>query len=248
MEKTTKTKRVSKKVVVEKDAKAKTTAISPLEIYSQAGKKVSQIELPENIFGLSWNADLVHQVIYSMLSDRRVTYAHTKDRGEVRGGGKKPWRQKGTGRARHGSTRSPIWVGGGIAHGPNGKKNYERKINKKMKIKALYVILSKKFRDNEIVLVDSLNIAKPKTKEAIEILKSISGVKNYSDIFTKKRNSAYIAVSGKKPSLEKSFKNLGNVKVDEVRNINPVELLNYKYLVIENPEESMKFLTSKMSK
>ncbi len=247
MQTKTKSKRVLKKEVAEvKVAKPKSQAISPLEIYSQAGKKVGQMELPENIFGLSWNADLVHQVIYSMMSDSRVTYAHTKDRGEVRGGGKKPWRQKGTGRARHGSTRSPIWVGGGVAHGPNGKKNYARKINKKMKIKALYTILSKKFRDGELLLVDKMEIAKPRTKDAIEILNSLSKIK--SDIFTKKKNAAIIATSTKSSAFEKSFKNLGNIKVDEVRNINPVDLLNVKYLVIENPAESIKFLESKMSK
>ncbi len=240
MEKTTKTKRVSKKVTKEKEVKPKT------EVYSQTGKKVSSIELPENVFGNSWNADLVHQVIYSMLSDRRVTYAHTKDRGEVRGGGKKPWRQKGTGRARHGSTRSPIWVGGGVAHGPNGKKNYERKINKKMKIKALYTILSKKMRDGELLFVDKFEISKPKTKDAVEILSSLSKIK--TDIQSKRNNSAIIAISGKKTPFEKSFSNISNVKVDEVRNINPVDLLNYKYLVIENPEESVKFLENKMSK
>ncbi len=244
MEKTTKTKKVLKKVIAKKEVKEKTSAISSSEIYSQDGKKAGQIELPENIFGLSWNADLVHQVVYSMLADRRVTYAHTKDRGEVRGGGRKPWKQKGTGRARHGSTRSPIWVGGGVAHGPNNKRNYEKKINKKMKIKALFVILSKKFRDGELLFVDSLKIAKPKTSEAVLILNSLSKIK--SDILSKRKNSALIAISAKNSPLEKSFANLGNIMMDEVRNINPVELLNYKYLVIENPAESIKFLENKM--
>ncbi len=243
MEKTTKTKRVSKKIApVEGEAQA--VISSP--VYNQAGKEVSEITLPASVFGIAYNSDLINQVVYSMLSDSRVTYAHTKDRGEVRGGGKKPWKQKGTGRARHGSTRSPIWVKGGVAHGPNGLKNYARKINKKMKAKALYSILSKKMKAGQILFVDSFEIKTPKTVEALQILKNLSKVRE--DILSKKKNSAIIAISGKKVSFEKSFRNIGNVTVDEVRNINPVDLLNSKYLVIENPEESIKFLEAKMAK
>ena len=237
----------TKKVVSEKETKV-IPEVSSAKVYNQSGKEVGEVKLPANVFGLSWNADLVHQVITSMTSDSRVIYAHTKTRGQVAGGGKKPWRQKGTGRARHGSTRSPIWVHGGIAHGPNGLKNYGRKINKKMKAKALYTILSRKMRDGEILFIDKFDIAKPKTVEAVEILKSLSKIKTASDIFSKRKNSATIAISGKKQAFEKSFANIGNVEVDEVRNINPVDLLNMKYLVIENPEESIKFIEAKMTK
>jgi len=246
MEKTVK-KTVVRKTKATKEVGAEKAPISlNASIYNQKGKEVGEVKLPENVFGLSWNADLVHQVITSMLSDSRTIYAHTKDRGEVRGGGKKPWQQKGLGRARHGSTRSPIWVHGGIAHGPNGKKNYDRKINKKMKIKALYVLLSKKAKDGEIIFVDKFEISKPKTKDAIEILKSMSNIKACSNILTKKNNSAIIALSSKNKIIEKSFANLGNITVDEVRNINPVSILNTKYLVIENPAESIKFIENKM--
>jgi len=237
----------TKKVVAKKETKV-LPELSSAKIYNQSGKEVGEVKLPANVFGLSWNADLVHQVITSMLSDSRVIYAHTKDRGDVRGGGRKPWKQKGTGRARHGSTRSPIWVGGGVAHGPNGLKNYGRKINKKMKVKALYTILSRKLKDGEILFVDKFEIAKPKTTEAIEILKSFGKIKAYLDIFSKKNNSAIIAISGKKQAFEKSFSNISNVEVDELRNINPVDLLNMKYLVIENPTESIKFIEAKMTK
>jgi large subunit ribosomal protein L4 len=244
------TKIKKEKKTPKKSTKAEKTVpeVSAAKVYNQNGKEVGEVKLPANVFGLSWNADLVHQVVVSMMSDARVIYAHTKDRGEVRGGGRKPWRQKGTGRARHGSTRSPIWVGGGVAHGPNGFKSYARKINKKMKIKALYTILSRKLKDGEILFVDKFEIAKPKTVEALGILKSLSKIKTAGDIFTKKNNSATIAISGKKPAFEKSFANIGNVEVDEVRNINPIDLLNKKYLVIENPVDSIKFIEAKMTK
>ena len=245
-EKTLKKAKVAK--IPRKSASSPLESASVAKVYNQKGKEVGEVKLPSKVFGLSWNADLVHQVISSMLSDSRVIYAHTKDRGQVRGGGRKPWKQKGTGRARHGSSRSPIWVGGGVAHGPNGLRNYSRKINKKMKIKALYTILSKKLKDGEILFVDKFEILKPKTTEAIEILSSLSKIKTASDILSKKNNSAIIAISGKKQAFEKSFANIGNVIVDEVRNINPVDLLNKKYLVIENPIESVKFIEAKMTK
>jgi len=232
------------KVKAEKAEKAPVNLNAP--IYNQNGMEVGEVNLPENIFGLSWNADLVHQVITSMLSESRTIYAHTKDRSQVSGGGKKPWQQKGLGRARHGSTRSPIWVHGGVAHGPNGLKNYGRKVNKKMKIKALYVLLSKKAKDGEIIFVDKFEIAKPKTKDAIAILESMSKIKACPNILTKKNNSAIIALSSKNKVVEKSFANIGNITVDELRNINPVSILNVKYLVIENPTESIKFIENKM--
>src|SRR4029079_6164453 len=115
--------------------------------------------------------------VVSMMSSARHAIANTKTRGEVRGGGKKPWQQKGTGRARHGSTRSPIWVGGGIAHGPRADKNYDRKVNKKAKTKALYTILSKKFQDGEILVMESISFDKPKAKDAKNALLAFSKVK-----------------------------------------------------------------------
>ncbi len=247
-EKTVK-KNIKKTSVKKAEKNPRSSAFVPqtsAPVYSQEGKEVGEVKLPENIFSVAYNSDLINQVIYSMLSDSRVIYAHTKMRGEVRGGGRKPWKQKGTGRARHGSTRSPIWVKGGVAHGPNGLKNYARKVNKKMKAKALFSILSRKMMNGEVMFVDNFEIKAPKTTDAIAILKNLSGVK--SDILSKRNNSAIIAISGKKPAFEKSFQNLGNVMVDEVRNINPVELLNKKYLIIENPEESIKFLQAKMEK
>lgn len=216
------------------------------KIYNIKGKEVASIAIPETVFGLTWNADLVHQVVTSMMSDARDSVAHTKDRSEVRGGGKKPWRQKGTGRARHGSRRSPIWVGGGITFGPRNEKDFSRKVNKKMKTKALYTILSQKVRDGEVLFVDSLSFDAPKTKEAKEAIKALAQTDGYNTLATKRKNAAYIAVSAKNVNAKKSFDNFGNIKLDEVRNLNPVDLLTYKYLIIENPEVSVKHLESRI--
>ncbi|MEI6420248.1 MAG: 50S ribosomal protein L4 [bacterium] len=217
------------------------------KIYNQKGAEAGKISLPEQVFGQPWNADLVHQVVTSMRSDSRVNIAHTKTRGEVRGGGKKPWKQKGTGQARHGSTRSPIWVGGGVAHGPRNDKNYARKVNKKMKAKALYLILSQKFRDGEILFVDSISMATPKTKDALTVLKAWSGIKGFEKMLSKKKNSALINIFENNDNVKKSFRNFQNVEMDEVRNLNPLDILNYKYLVIEKPEESIKLMASKLA-
>ncbi|MCC7004341.1 50S ribosomal protein L4 [Candidatus Nomurabacteria bacterium] len=216
------------------------------KIYNQKGKEAGSVKLPKAVFEVSWNADLVHQVVTSMLSDRRKPYAHTKDRAQVSGGGKKPWQQKGTGRARHGSTRSPIWVGGGVAHGPNALKNFARKVNKKMKAKALYTILSRKFNEGEILFVDKLSFSAPKTAEAVSVLKSFAKVKGYEKLSSKKDNLLYIGLSSKNAMTEKSFGNIGNVIVEEWRNINPADILNYKYILIEDPESFAKVMAGKM--
>lgn len=214
-------------------------------IYNQTGKSTGKISLPESVFGVPWNADLVHEVVRLMNSNSRSNIAHTKTRGEVRGGGKKPWKQKGTGRARHGSTRSPIWVGGGVAHGPRNTQNYDRKINKKAKTKALYAILSKKFKEGEVIFVDDIKFDKPKTKDAKNILVSLSKIKGYERLATKKVNTAILAMDKKVSSVEKSFNNFGNISVEEFRNINPVSILNHTFLIISNPEQSLKNMVSK---
>ena len=124
-------------------------------VYNLEGKVVSEIDLPESLFDRQWNDDLVHQVMVSQLANRRSPWAHAKGRGEVRGGGKKPWKQKHTGRARHGSIRSPIWKGGGASHGPVKERSFAVKINKKMLRAALSTVLSKRLRDGELKVVEA---------------------------------------------------------------------------------------------
>ena len=205
-------------------------------VYSLDGKKSGTVSLPENIFGIRWNADLVKQVADSLMSAKRKNVAHTKDRCEVRGGGKKPWQQKGTGRARHGSIRSPIWVGGGVTSGPRNEKNFDRKVSKKMRAKALYTILSQKLRDGEVLFIDKMALTEPKTKVAVQVLHSLSSVKGFEKMLSKKNNAAVIAMSGKDKKTERAFDNLGNIEVVEARNLHPLLLLEYKYLIIENPK------------
>lgn len=218
------------------------------EVYNQKGKSVGKLALPKEIFGLAWNGDLVHQVVTAMQANARTPVAHTKTRGEVRGGGKKPWRQKGTGRARHGSTRSPIWVGGGVALGPRNDKSYKQKINKKMKAKALFTVLSEKLRKGQILFLEELSLKNIKTKDAVSVIKDLSKVSGFEKISGGKKPNVYVTCPAKTDVIKKSFGNIQTVEVDEIKNINPVDLLNFRYLIISQPKESIAFLGGKIEK
>ena len=135
-----------------------------IDLFNSDGKVVGDVALPKEIFEVAFNADLVHQVATSLNANKRQISAHTKNRGEVRGGGKKPWRQKGTGRARVGSNRSPIWKGGGITHGPRNDRIFAVEIPKKMRRKALLMVLSEKAKNNTLVVLDKMEFTKPQTK------------------------------------------------------------------------------------
>lgn len=215
------------------------------KVYNINGKESGKVTLPESVFDAKWNGDLVHQVAVSMEGNARTPVAHTKDRGDVRGGGKKPWRQKGTGRARHGSSRSPIWIGGGVTFGPRNEKKYGRKVNKKMKTAALYSVLSQKMRDGEILFIEDIALTTPKTKEAQGALKALSGIKGYESLATKKNNAALIATHGGNENLQRGFANFGNVLCADVTNVDPTTLLKYKYLIVSQPKESVAFLEAK---
>src|SRR5271167_3601336 len=147
------------------------------DVYNLQNQKVGAMELPAAVFGARWNSVLVKQVLEAQSANKRSPWAHTKDRSEVRGGGKKPWAQKGTGRARHGSTRSPIWIGGGKAHGPRNDRDYSQKVNKKMKRTALFSVLSRKAKDGEVKVFESLMIEAPKTKVLASTLNTILNMK-----------------------------------------------------------------------
>ncbi|TAJ14282.1 50S ribosomal protein L4 [Patescibacteria group bacterium] len=217
-------------------------------IYDIKSKAVGEIELPESIFGAKRNDVLLNQVILAMRANARTPVAHTKGRGEVRGGGKKPWKQKGTGRARHGSTRSPIWRGGGTTHGPLKERDFSQKINKKTRSKALAIALSDKFRSGKMIFVNELPFKLPKTKDAKAALIGLSKVKGFEELAVRRNNAALILTGGHHQALVKSFNNMSNVLVDEVRNANPLDIMKYRYVLVVEPEASVKVLASRIEK
>lgn len=190
-------------------------------VYNIEGKEIDSILLPEDIFGVEMSDDLVHQVMVFQSSNRRQNTANTKDRAQVRGGGKKPWRQKGTGRARHGSSRSPIWKGGGVTFGPTNEKNYKKKINKKTRRKALYMVLSSKAKDKSLYIIDDIDSIVPKTKEMAKILKKL-----------KIERSVIIAPVSNNETIFRAFRNIPGVLVMPILDLNVLDLLSFKDLLL----------------
>lgn len=217
-------------------------------IYNKEGKKAGTVVLPETVFGVAWNDSLMHQVVTAMQANARPTVAHVKNRGDVRGGGKKPWAQKGTGRARHGSSRSPIWRGGGVTHGPRNNRDYSQIIPKKMRAKALFMALSRKLKEGRILFVDSFSLSEPKTAQAQKSLAMLSKVSGFEKLTTKRKNAALIAFSEPSVAAGKSFRNIGNVTVVSVRNLNPVAVLGNSYLLIEGPDAAVAIVGSRATK
>jgi large subunit ribosomal protein L4 len=207
-----------------------------VDIYNQQGKKTGEISLPEEIFAVEMNQDLVHQVAVSLMANKREGSAKAKDRSEVRGGGKKPWRQKGTGRARHGSRRSPIWRGGGVTFGPTGERNFEKKINRKMRRKALLMVLSEKVRSNLIVVLEDLKLSAAKTKQLAKIIESLP----------LEKKSCLIALPGLEKDIVTAGKNIPAIRIEEARNLNVLDMLSFKYLVM--PKGSIEEIEKNFSK
>jgi len=191
-------------------------------VYNNKGKEDGTINLPKEIFDIPMNADLVHQVATVLSANKRQISAHTKNRGEVSGSGIKPWRQKGTGRARHGSKRSPIWVGGGIAHGPRKDRVLEKDISKKMKRKALLMVLSEKARNNNLIVIDELISDNGKTKDMVKLF----------NVLPCYNNSMFVAIPKYDEKTILAIRNIKKTKIDEARNLNVLDLLNKKYLIL----------------
>lgn len=190
------------------------------EVFNIKGEKVSTAELPKSIFEAEIKPDLMHQAYLRQLANARLGTHKTKTRSEVAGGGRKPWRQKGTGRARHGSIRSPIWVGGGAAHKPQ-PRDYSQRMPRKMRRAALRSALSVKAGDKQITVLDELNMAEPKTREMTEILKALAG-----------DESALILLPARSENVEKSVRNIPKAKVLHASYVNVRDLLHYDRLIM----------------
>ena len=191
-----------------------------IDVYNVEGKKVKSIELKEEIFGIEPNEAVVHSVLVNFLANQRQGTQNTKTRAEVRGGGRKPWRQKGTGRARQGSIRAPQWIKGGIALGPRSR-SYKYVVNKKEKRLAIRSILSSKVLENELVVVDNFDLKEIKTKEMVKALANL-----------KVEGKSLIVLPEKNENVQKSARNIEGVKTSLVNTINVYDLLKYKNLVI----------------
>lgn len=201
-----------------------------VKVYNQKKEEIEEIELLKEIFEIKLNTDLVHQVVLAQTANQRQGSAKAKTRAEVRGGGRKPWRQKGTGRARVGSIRSPIWRGGGVTFGPIAEKVFKKRIPKKMRRKALFMVLSVKAKENLLLVLDKLEIEKPKTKEMAKVL---------NKLFLKK-GSGLIVLPKINKSVILSVKNIPKTGTIQAKDLNVLDLLSYKYLVM--PKEAIKII------
>ena len=206
------------------------------DLYNQNGEITGSVTLPKEIFEVKFNADLVHQISVSLSANKRQISAHTKTRGEVRGGGKKPWRQKGTGRSRHGSIRSPLWKGGGVTHGPRTDKIYEVEIPKKMRRKALFMVLSEKAKSKQLLVLDKIELEKGKTKEMASSLAKLPC----------SNQATLIAMPSYDKKIFQAARNIKKTSIEDARNLNVLQLLSSKYLLIT--KESIKTIENTFAK
>ncbi|KKP59629.1 MAG: 50S ribosomal protein L4 [Candidatus Magasanikbacteria bacterium GW2011_GWC2_34_16] len=191
------------------------------KVYNLTGQEVGEIELSDKVFGVKVKADLVHQVFVQQTNNQRQPWADTKNRGEVSGGGKKPWAQKGTGRARHGSIRSPIWKGGGVAFGPLSVRNYTTKINVKTRRLVTKMCLADKAINSLLVVVEDFKFTEPKTKLFAKFLTTLPV----------KTKSWLVLTPGKDEAVLRQTKNLPKVNTVRVEDVNVMNLVNNKILI-----------------
>ena len=202
-----------------------------LPVVDQKAKKISEVEVSETVFNSPINDKVLAQYVYVYLSNQRESNAQTKDRSEVSGGGKKPWAQKGTGRARAGSSRSPLWKGGGVTFGPTNKTNWKRKLTKSFKASAFRNAFSKVNKAGLLNIVDTLEMKDPSTKEAVEIQTSFENPKKMMIVTLKKNNN-----------LIKSFSNIKKTKVVMISEVNVYDLLNAGKVLLE--KETLDYITN----
>lgn len=198
------------------------------KVYNSKNESIRETELPDALFNASWKPALIQQVIVAIASNRRRPWAHAKGRGEVSGGGKKPWRQKGTGRARHGSIRSPLWRHGGKAHGPSKERDYTQKVNKKMKFAALASLLSKKLSDQQVKVFENFELKEAKTKFASEMLRGVLATPKKT-----KKLDVLVVRDPENTKITRAVRNLEKTKVLAPTSLNVEDIANYKYIFIE---------------
>lgn len=198
--------------------------MAKIAVHNQTGAKVGEINLPAEIFEVTPKMSVMHQALVTQMANARQPWAHTKTRGEVRGGGKKPWKQKGTGRARAGSIRSPIWTGGGTTFGPRNQRDYSKKMNAKARRKALLMALTSKVKDKQLVVLDELKLNQPKTREVATILTKLplSG-KTTLVVLSGQKNDALIFRAGR---------NIPIIKLTRADSLNIKDLLDYEELLL----------------
>ena len=206
--------------------------MAKLKVYNLEGKEVEEMQLDDSVFGLPKNDDLVHQIVVAMDANKRQVLADTKTRGERAGSGIKPWKQKGTGRARVGSRRTPLWKKGGVVFGPSNDRNYKQKINKKMNQKAICTVLSGKLKDNEISVIDKLSFVDKKTKEMAGMLKKLEI-----------KGKSLVAFSDGEKDLRVVSRNLAKVENILTGQLNVLDMLRYKNLLLS--KESVMYLEKK---
>jgi len=243
----------------------KETANLELPIYDTDGKEVSSVKLAPEIFNVKMNPNLVYQVAASQMANRRKVIAHTKDRSEVRGGGKKPWRQKGTGRARHGSIRSPLWKGGGVTFGPTKARVFKKEIPKKMRRLAFFMVISAKAQNSLLILLDKLKVDELRSSSpfanARVIEKSTQDpqgptgqvktklTKSMAEILKKlpcRNESCLIALPDMDKNLILAARNLPDVQTVQAKDLNCLDLLSSKYLLM--PKEAIKVIRETFKK
>lgn len=199
-------------------------------LYNLAHKEVRKIAIPERIFAQAWNADLVHQTLVVQEANARVPLAHTKTRAEVRGGGRKPWRQKGTGRARHGSIRSPLWKGGGVTFGPRKEKIFLKKINTKMRRRAIFAVLSQKLKEGELFFIAD---REPRSQKAQELARSLQVF--FGTSAERLLPSTLVITPEKDRGLEQASSNLKRVAILRADSLNVRDLLLRRWILIQEP-------------
>ena len=201
-----------------------------------AGKDVKELTLSKSVFGLPANDALLHQVYVALTANQRVAIAHTKDRGERAGSGKKPWQQKGTGRARAGAVRSPLWRKGGVTFGPTKDRNFSKNTNAKMRQKATMIALSEKVRSGKLVVIDALSFSEQKTKRFAETMKA----------FGMTGKSLVVGFSGEEAKLSAMVRNIPKVEHTLTENLNVMQLLDREYLLLSL--EGIKLLETRFAK